>query len=101
MMKLEIQRQLRLALKKSPYRANVRRVSLFGSHVHGNASEQSDIDLLIEFYKPMSMLKLVHMESDFSEALGKKVDLCTPMSLSKYFRFDVLRDAEPIFEAVT
>ena len=100
MTKQEIQRQLRLALKKSPYRANIRRVSLFGSHVHGNANAQSDVDLLIEFYRPMSILKIVHMERDFGEALGRKVDLCTPMSLSRYFRSDVLREAEPIFEAV-
>ncbi|MBI3619044.1 nucleotidyltransferase family protein [Candidatus Peregrinibacteria bacterium] len=85
----------------SPYRGNVRRIALFGSQLHGDANTQSDIDLLIEFSRPMSMLKIVRMERELSDALGSKVDLSTPMSLSKYFRSDVLREAESIFEAVT
>ena len=89
-----------MALIQSPYRGNVRRVSLFGSHLHGNPRTDSDVDLLIELFKPMSMLKLVRMERELESALGAKVDLRTPSSLSKYFRSDVLREAEPIFDAV-
>lgn len=99
MKKQDIQKQLRAAMMQSPYSGNVRRISLFGSHLHGKAKANSAVDLLIEFYKPMSMLKLVRMERDLAGALGVKVDLCTPMSLSKYFRSDVLREAEPIFDA--
>lgn len=96
--KQEIRQQLLKALKQSPYRGNVRRISLFGSHLHGDTKPESDVDLLIEFHKPISILKLVHMERDLAEALGRIVDLCTPMSLSKYFRSDVLHEAEPLFE---
>lgn len=99
MEKQDIQRQLLATLKKSPYRGNIRRISLFGSHIHGKANKLSDIDLLIETKKPMSIFKLVQIERIFSEALGRKVDLCTPKSLSKYFRADVLKEAQPIFEA--
>lgn len=101
MTKRDIQRQLQEILRQSPYQGTVRRVSLFGSHLHGNTRPESDIDLLIEFNMPISMLKLVHLEKELGDALGKKVDLSTPMSLSRYFRSDVLREAETLFEART
>lgn len=83
----------------SPLRGQIRRISLFGSHLHGTAKKDSDVDLLIEFAKPVSMFALVHMERDLSAALGKSVELSTPNSLSKYFRSDVVKEAEPLFEA--
>lgn len=98
--KNDIQQRLRSVILQSPYRGNVRRISLFGSYLHGTTTSESDVDLLIELKKPMSMLKLVRMERALADALGKKVDLRTPMSLSKYFRSDVLQEAETIFEAM-
>jgi len=100
MEKQDIGKNVRAALAHSPFRENIRRVSLFGSHLHGTAHRESDIDLLIEFHKPTSIFKLVHLEQDLTDALGAKVDLSTPMSLSRYFRSDVLQEAEPLFEAV-
>lgn len=99
MQKQELQKQVQAVLKRSSYGGNVRRISLFGSHLHGQENSESDIDLLIELFTPMSMFKLVRMERELTEALGKKVDLLTPMSLSKYFRSDVLQEAESIFES--
>ncbi len=58
----------------------------------------SDIDLLIEFTEPISMFALARMERQMSEALGETVDLSTPNSLSRYFRSDVVREAEPLVE---
>lgn len=100
MKKEDIQRQLGVALKTSPYRGNVRKISLFGSHLHGSAREDSDIDLLIEFLQPISFLQLARLERDLGNALGRKVELSTPNSLSRYFREDVLREAEPLFPSM-
>lgn len=99
MLKREIRRQVREMLQKSPVRARVRRVALFGSQLHGDARRDSDIDLLIEFTSPVSLLDLVGMELDLRERLGRNVDLRTPKSLSKYFREEVLTEAEPLYEA--
>lgn len=99
MKKQDIQNQLQKALRKSPTRSYVYRISLFGSHLHGTANNNSDIDLLIELYEPISMLKLVHMERELTGILGKNVDLCTPKSLSRYFRDDVVREAELLYES--
>lgn len=98
MKKQDIQRHLQVALKKSPYRGNIRRISLFGSHLHGTAKKTSDVDLLIEFKEPISMFALIDIEEQLSKALGRHVDLCTPKSLSRYFRNDVMREADPLFE---
>ncbi len=98
MEKQDIQRHILAALRHSPYRGNVRRISLFGSQLHGDAKEGSDVDLLIELRQPMSMFKLVALERDLSQELGVTVDLLTPMSLSRYFRADVLKEAEPLFD---
>lgn len=98
--KSEITKRLDEVLKLSPVRGQVRRVSLFGSYLHGTAKSDSDIDLLIEFIKPVGMFALVRMERELSDALGKHVDLSTPNSLSRYFRDDVMQEAEPLFESI-
>ncbi len=78
---------------------DVARIGVFGSVARGEASEQSDIDLLVYFSKPKSLLYLVTLEREISEALGKKVDLLTEMAISPYLRESVLRDLKVIYEA--
>jgi predicted nucleotidyltransferase len=96
--KEEITRHIKEALRHSPLRGRVRKVSLFGSQLHGNAKKESDIDLLIEFKNPVSLMDVVSLELDFTEHLGKHVDLRTPKSLSKYFRDEVLAEAVALYE---
>ncbi len=98
MNKSEIQQRLRSVILSLPAQSHVRRVSLFGSHLHGTARDDSDIDLLVEFHEPVSMFTFVRLENDISRALGRKVDLSTPNSLSRYFRNDVVREAESLVE---
>jgi len=77
-------------------RNHIRKLSLFGSVLHGNFRPDSDIDLLVEFdpdHIP-GFFKLAHIERELSEIMGKKVDLRTPQELSKYFRDEVLSEAE-------
>ncbi|MBI4654771.1 MAG: nucleotidyltransferase family protein [Nitrospirae bacterium] len=77
-------------------RNHILKLSLFGSVLHGDFRPDSDIDLLVEFdpdHIP-GFFKLAHMERELSGIMGKKVDLRTPHELSKYFRDDVLSEAE-------
>lgn len=78
---------------------DVAMVGIFGSQATGKAKDQSDIDLLIRFAKRKSLLKVVALERQLSEALGKKVDLLTEPALSPYLRDRVLRDLQVIYEA--
>ena len=74
---------------------HIRKMSLFGSVLHGEQRPDSDIDLLIEFepgHVP-GLITLSGMELELSELLGRKVDLRTAGDLSRYFRQDVLDTA--------
>jgi uncharacterized protein len=87
----------RLALEAICRRHDVARLSLFGSVLKGTATDESDIDLLVEFNDAArpTFLDMARMEIELSELLGgRKVDLRTPQDLSRYFRSDVLASAE-------
>ena len=71
-----ITRLLQLLL---PYRPA--RISIFGSYARGENSENSDLDILIQFKDRMSLLKLVQIEQELSDKLGIPIDLVTENSL--------------------
>jgi uncharacterized protein len=83
-------------------RYRIRRLSLFGSTQIGAARPDSDVDFLVEFEpdaKP-SLLTMAEIELGLSPLLkGRKVDLRTAEDLSRYFRDEVVRTAEPQYEA--
>jgi predicted nucleotidyltransferase len=58
---------------KSKYR--VIKCGLFGSYSLGRAGEGSDIDLLVQFEKPIGFVAFIELENYLSERLGAKVDL--------------------------
>jgi predicted nucleotidyltransferase len=74
---------------------HIRRLSLFGSAVHGDLQPGSDLDVLVEFeHDQVPGLAFFAMETELSKILGRKVDLNTPGFLSPYFRDQVLAEAE-------
>ena len=83
-----------------PHKEEVKSLSLFGSQLHGTATEGSDIDILVEF-QPNAHVGFFKM-SDILQFLenntGKKVDLVPKDGLSKYFRDEVISEAEMIYE---
>ncbi|NJN78589.1 MAG: nucleotidyltransferase [Saprospiraceae bacterium] len=63
----------------------VLKVYLFGSYVRGEATENSDIDLLVELdYSQKIGLQFIQMQLDLEELLGEKVDLVSIKGISKY-----------------
>jgi len=78
---------------------DVVKVGVFGSMAHGEANEQSDIDLIVEFSKRKSLLALVGLERKLSAALERKVDLLTEAALSPYLHDRIMQDLEVIYEA--
>lgn len=67
----EIKRKILPILKKY----GVRRASIFGSVVSGEATENSDIDILVEIRSNISLLDFVGLKLELEEVLGRKVDL--------------------------
>ena len=74
-------------------------VGVFGSVARGEMRPMSDIDLLVRF-SPNSKggyFKLVDVEEEFSRELGRKVDLVTQGSLSKYIKDRVYNDLQIVY----
>lgn len=71
--------------------------ALFGSFARGEASEHSDIDLLVRFSKPIGW-RFYGIAEDLQDALGKKVDLATDRMLNKHIRESVFQDLQVIYD---
>lgn len=71
--------------------------AVFGSFARGEANTESDIDLLIRFAKPKSLLGHIGITHQFEDVLGKEVDLITENELSPHIRENVLRDLTVIY----
>jgi predicted nucleotidyltransferase len=56
-------------------RYNVSKIGIFGSYVRGEQKKKSDVDILVEFEKPISLLKLVNLENFLADLIGTKVDV--------------------------
>ncbi len=81
-------------------RHHIRKLSLFGSVLRDDFASSSDVDVLVEFEKGKTPgLAFFTMERELSELLGRTVDLNTPDCLSRYFRAEVLAEAEPVYDA--
>ncbi len=78
---------------------DVSKIGVFGSMARGEATEQSDIDLIVEFSKRKSLLALVALERQMSETLGRRVDLLTEAAISPYLRDTIMNDLQVLYEA--
>lgn len=59
----------------------ITRIGIFGSWVRGEQTEDSDIDVLVEFEKPLGFFAFIELEDHLSELFGVRVDLVTPDAL--------------------
>ena len=91
----------RAALASLCRRRHIRRLSLFGSVLKGNARPDSDVDLLVEFEKDAKggYFELCGIEIELAELIGRSVDLRTEHDLSGYFRQEVVQNALQLYAA--
>jgi predicted nucleotidyltransferase len=75
------------------YRA--RNVRIFGSQVRDEQTEDSDLDLLVEF-ETLNLIDRISMKQDLEDLLGLNVDLLTEENLHPAFREQILREARPL-----
>ena len=77
-------------------RNHISKLSVFGSFLRDDYNEDSDIDILVEFFPDHipGLIRLAGMENELSAVLGRKVDMRTAEDLSRYFRNEVLESAE-------
>ena len=63
------------AVKKAAKVYPIKRVLLFGSQAEGRATEESDVDLIIEFSEPVTLITLAELKEYMEEILKKSVDI--------------------------
>jgi len=65
----------------------VKRIGLFGSVLRGEATEKSDIDIVVEFEEGKKNFEnFMGLAFFLEELFGRKIDLLTPESISPYIR---------------
>lgn len=78
---------------------HIKKLSLFGSVLREDFTPDSDIDVLVEFESGhVPGLAFFDIEHKLCHLLGRKVDLHTPQFLSRYFRDEVLSEAEVLYD---
>ena len=87
---LEILRRHQAELQQ----AGVKSLKLFGSVARGEARPESDLDILVEFGRPIGLLAFVRLKQRLSDLLGRPVDLVTPEALKAPLRQSILNEAQ-------
>jgi len=75
---------------------HVSTLEVFGSYVRHEQRKNSDLDILVTFNKPPSLLKFVRLENYLSDTLGVKVDLVMKDSLKPAIGKNILREVVPV-----
>ena len=84
----EIKQQIIKTLKTH----GIKKASLFGSIVRGEMKEDSDIDILVEIEKDISLLDFSGIKLEIEEGLGRKVDLVEYCTIKPYIRDKILKE---------
>ena len=71
---------------------HVRRFGVFGSVARGDQRPISDVDVLVEFSRPIGLFQFIELEEKLKILLNKDVDLVTPNALHPLIKTDVLRE---------
>lgn len=65
-------------------------LALFGSVARGDAGPDSDVDVLVEFRRPIGLLRFGALQAELEDLLGRRVDLVEPAALHPALREGIL-----------
>ena len=71
----------------------VKEIGIFGSYARGDTTETSDVDILVEFRKPVGLLKIMNLQNYLSDILGIKVDIVVKESIREELKDNILKEA--------
>jgi predicted nucleotidyltransferase len=75
------------------HQRGVRSLAVFGSLARGEETSASDIDVLVEFDRPVGLFEFIRLKLYLEELTSKPVDLVTPDALRPSMRTEILNEA--------
>lgn len=69
---------------------------IFGSVLHGNDTNTSDLDLLVDPTFETTLMDIARIQNRLQVLLGVPVDVLTPKALPENFRRQILKEAKPV-----
>jgi hypothetical protein len=87
---------LRAALPELRRQWPIRGLAMFGSVARDDAEASSDLDVLVEFDRPITLSQFLALEAALTEIAGRPVDLVSRPSLKPFIGERVLREAVPV-----
>lgn len=86
----------RIAVREIALRHRVGDVRVFGSVVHGDDTDCSDLDVLVEPTDETTLMDIAAIQLELERLLGITVDVLTPNALPDKFRSQVIAEALPV-----
>jgi uncharacterized protein len=83
----------RAAIREIALRHRVSEIRVFGSVLHGDDEDGSDLDLLVEPTSETTLMDIGAIRFELRQLLGIEVDVLTPKALPESFRASVLAEA--------
>lgn len=84
------------AIREIALSHRVKNVRVFGSVLHGNDTEDSDLALLVDPTPETTLMDIGAIRYELKELLGLVVDVLTPRALPDKFRQQVILEAQPV-----
>lgn len=84
------------AIRRIALSHHVTNVRVFGSVVHGDDTEASDLDILVEPTKETTLMDIAKIQLELAQLLEVTVDVLTPNALPATFRAQVLAEARAL-----
>lgn len=71
---------------------NVKRIGIFGSYIRGEQSAKSDLDVLVDFYKPIGLLEQAGLWNYLDKILQIKTDLVCRNKIRPELKTNILKE---------
>ncbi len=88
----EIVRTLRVSMPDLAERYGVKRLGIFGSYFRGDANEESDLDILVEFEDAPTLWEFIRLNRELGDKLGVKADLVMKKTLKPGIEEAILKE---------
>lgn len=77
---------------------NVSKASIFGSYATGDFTDKSDVDLLVTFEKPITLVQFFRLKEDLKKVLNRDVDIVSNNSIISPLKKYILSESVEIYD---